>query len=506
MVDIRKKILDSPTGFHAFYSSVHDTPLPDHALKWIEAIYKAREEGKGIVIEAFRGSTKTTTMLTFVAFRIGLEPTKSNLIIQVSDDSAKKNAATVAGIIEFNAGWKMFFKNIVPDKDMGWGGNGYEVQDISVRSKDAGVSSYDEWRRLNSKRQDPTLFAGGRTSHALIGKHPDGVCLLDDLDDETTTRSARESIKTQDLLTGTIFPTYRPETWKIVIGTPWTFKDVISYCKSTGEFLHCNTPVRKDEELTWPNVFTEEEIEKQQKLAGEVEFARMFMLDLEAAKGHILKKEWISYYPFEKIMHDWPLYMGVDYASTQDAIKLGHERDYLAICWGVVSPQRTLVLLDGIMVKISQAEAEQRLIALVGSFPYLKQIGMESIGKGEEYTTLMQRAPVFMPIMPIQSHKGIARSKGGRFEDVLGKMFQFGRIMISDRQTEFTKAFVDQWISWKGKETTSHDDALDAVYMMAKAAEGYIAVPKLQIDPQSSPVFGKRKKVKSPWSSLRDAR
>ncbi|MHC4687082.1 MAG: hypothetical protein ACYTEW_22655, partial [Planctomycetota bacterium] len=86
--------LDNALGFDAFYSVIHDSPLPRHAFKWIEEIYAAREDSnKGLVIEAFRGSTKTTTMLTFVAFRIGLEPTKANLIIQVSDDSAKKNAA-----------------------------------------------------------------------------------------------------------------------------------------------------------------------------------------------------------------------------------------------------------------------------------------------------------------------------------------------------------------------------------------------------------------------------
>ncbi|KKL58303.1 hypothetical protein LCGC14_2226740, partial [marine sediment metagenome] len=219
--------LDNPDGFDAFYSVIHNVQLPSHARVWIEEIYKARKDSnKGTVIEAFRGSTKTTTMLTFVAFRIGLEPTKANLIVQVSDDSAKKNAATVAAIIEFNAGWKDFFSNVAPDKEAGWGGNGYEVMVTDY--------PYEMWRRLNSKRQDPTLFAGGRTSHALIGKHPDGVCLLDDLDDETTTRSMRETIKTADLLTGTIFPTYRPETWKITIGTPWTTKDVIHIASQLG--------------------------------------------------------------------------------------------------------------------------------------------------------------------------------------------------------------------------------------------------------------------------------
>ena len=488
-------ILDQPLGFAAFYSAIHETPIPDHAYKWIEEIYKAREDSnKGIVIEAFRGSTKTTTMLTFVAFRIGLEPHKSNLIIQVSDDSAKKNAATVADIIEYNGAWQIFFENVVPDKDMGWGGNGYEVKLASM--------DYSEWRRLNSKRQDPTLFAGGRTSHALIGKHPDGVCLLDDLDDETTTRSLRETEKTKDLLTGTIFPTYRPETWKIVIGTPWTEKDVIAYCKATGEFSACNTPVKENGNLTWPSVFTEEEVEKQHKLAGEVEFQRMFMLNLEAAKGHILKKADLRYFAFEDISPMWPRFMGIDYASTHDKLKQGQDRDFFALYWGVLHPMGYLIIDDGILEKISQAEAQQRTIALVTNTPYLEQVGVESIGKGEEFFELLMRSPVFMPLLPIPSHTGEARSKGGRFEKVLGKAFRFGVIKLSTRRTEALKAFEDQWISYDGTDM-HHDDALDAVYMMLKSAEGHVSIPQIQPNPKQTPMFGGKKKKSVDWSGMK---
>ncbi len=487
--------LDNPDGFDAFYSVIHNVQLPSHARVWIEEIYKARKDSnKGTVIEAFRGSTKTTTMLTFVAFRIGLEPTRANLIVQVSDDSAKKNAATVAAIIEFNAGWKDFFSNVVPDKEAGWGGNGYEVMVTDY--------PYEMWRRLNSKRQDPTLFAGGRTSHALIGKHPDGVCLLDDLDDETTTRSMRETIKTADLLTGTIFPTYRPETWKITIGTPWTTKDVIHTVLATKRYNHCHTPVIEGSDLTWPDVFDEEEIENKRQESGEVEFQRMYMLNLEAAKGHILKKEWITYFAFEDIDMTWPRFMGVDYASTRDKLREGADRDFFAVFWGALHPMGYLIIEDGYVAKISQAEAEKKIISLCTNSPYLKQVGVESIGKGEEFATLLMRAPVFMPIFPIPSHTGEARSKGGRFEKVLAKMFEFHRIRLSTRKTEALKTFEDQWVSWDGTDTY-HDDALDAVYMLAKSAEGHVAIPQEQVSIEpNSPYFGKKKK-KVDWSGMK---
>ena len=70
---IKEILSDTPKGFDLFYAFIHGTPLPKHALVWIEELYKAREKKRGIVIEAFRGSTKTTTLTTYLAYRIGLE-------------------------------------------------------------------------------------------------------------------------------------------------------------------------------------------------------------------------------------------------------------------------------------------------------------------------------------------------------------------------------------------------------------------------------------------------
>jgi len=496
MNDLEKVYSDSVGGYIIFYTYIHEEPPPLHVIDWIKQLYAARKDNKGIICEAFRGSTKTTTFSTFLAYRIGLEPHKSSLIIQVSDVSARKTAKAVADIIENNAGWKEFFPQVIPDKELGWSESGYEVK----VSEDA--MPYSDWRRLNSKRRDPTFVGLGRTSNAIIGRHPDGVLLIDDLDDENTTRSARELEKTHDLIQGTIFPTIVPnETWVVFVGTPWNYKDTLNYVKSTGEFHKIWTPVKKDDELAWPEVFNEKEIQRQRNLTTEVQFARMFMLDLEAAKGQVLKREWITEYPHENIRYDWPVYMGIDYASTHDQLKVGQERDYCAICWGVVTPNQTLVLVDGIMQKLSQAEAETLVVSTVGMLPYLQTIGVEAIGKGEEFWTLLRRAPTFMPLMPIPSHKGEARSKGGRFEKVLGRMFQFGRIMVSDAYTEFINDFINQWISWDGTEI-EHDDALDAVYMMAKAAEGRIAVPIVQPSGPISPLFGQRMKKVNPWSKL----
>ena len=167
-------------------------------MGWIHTLFDAHAEGKGTVAEAFRYSTKTTTLTkTIVAFYIGHHPQTSNMIIQVNEAKAQKNAAGIADIIENNNAWKLFFPHVISDSGKAWGAMGYEVMRSNM--------PYDAWRRLNSGRLDPSFIGLGRTSGSIIGSHPSGVLVIDDIDDENTTSSEREMAKTHVLLTGTIF-------------------------------------------------------------------------------------------------------------------------------------------------------------------------------------------------------------------------------------------------------------------------------------------------------------
>ena len=484
--------IDSPEGYEAFYTLIQGFPPPLHARKWIKDIFQAKTDGRGLVIEAFRGSTKTTTLtVIFVAHQIGLHPEKSNLIVGLNDAAAKKRGASkIADIIEYNKAWKLIFPHIIKDEKRGWGDNGYWVQDTSM--------PYDEWSRKLGL--DYTLSGWGYTSGALVGMHPTGTLVIDDIHGDENTSSPRQLEEVMDIIKGTLMPTLVPGAFHIVVGTPWVEGDAISYFKALPTmFHHIRTPLLSGEQSVWPEVFTEEEVTNRKAASGAVEFARMYMLDLEAAKGHNLKKEWLGYFNYEDIKEDWPVFMGNDYASTSDRLKQ-QRRDDNAICWGRLTPRGDLVLIDGDAEQMSQAEAYQRIIARASSFPTLQQIGIESIGKGEEFYELLGQAPIFMPIVPIPSHTGLARSKGGRFEKVLAPMFQRRRVLLSTRQTPFLKKFVDQWISWDGSGN-SGDDTLDAVYMMTKAAEGFIALPALQVSAES-PLYFEKKKMVNPWAIL----
>lgn len=461
---------DSPEGFAAFYILVHNQGMPPHAMDWVRGIYEARAKGQGIVVEAFRGSTKTTTVTnTFTAFRIGHEPQRANLLIQVGDDIAVDNASQIADIIATSPAWRAIFPNVVPDREKGWGAGGYEVKVTE------NVMAYEDWRRLNSSRKDPTLLGVGYKSREIIGKHPDGVLVVDDIHDENNTSSDRELATVRKILTGTIFPTMTDDTWAIFIGTPWVENDCLFYAKSTGRFMQIATPVYQvvDGEVVyaWPEKFGQEECEKRRDFAGEIQFARMYLLDLEAAKGVNLKGEWLHYYPASDIDPSWPVVFGVDYASTADKLK-DKDRDYFVMAIGRAIPGGGIVVVDGVRRHLSKGEALDAVLGYMGIYPTLKRIGVENIGKGEEfYNDLLLAKDKGDRVPPLMAISHGRRSKGERFENWLAPRFQSTRIWLSNADTPFINTFRDEWLRWPLGE---HDDCLDGVYMMAAAAEGYM--------------------------------
>lgn len=507
-----KWVEDGPKAFGRFYAEVFGRECPRHAMEeWIKPLYAARGLDKGLVIEAFRGSSKTTTVtIGWLAFQIGLKPHKSYMLVQVGDELAKDTVQEIADLIEYNPGWQRVFPDVAADRKAGWSTRGYEVKRVDM--------DYEDWRQLcaNEKGKDPSLVGMGYKSRAIIGRHPTGALILDDIHDENNTRSGRELATVIKIVQGTILPTVTPDTWKVAVGTPWRRDDVLAYLKGTGEFESVKTPAirvkeagSRDKELglgegskgamgageqgdkrktkkkckeskvpqnfeesiwkaTWFEGLPLKDVEKQRRVLGEVEFARMYLLDLEAASGVHLRSGWLQRYPYEEIGKDWPVVMGVDYASVADQLKAS-TRDYFAVAIGRGIPGGGVVLVDGFRGKVSQGQAQQKLQSIARQYPTLQTIGVEAVGKGEEFFHLMLRTS-WLPVTPMQPGR---KSKGYRFEKVLAPMFEYGRVKVSSAETPFLQAFRDEWVRWPYGE---HDDTLDAVYWMLQVAKHHMVV------------------------------
>ncbi|MBN2043632.1 MAG: hypothetical protein JW757_01325 [Anaerolineales bacterium] len=440
--------------------------MPAHAREeWLPLIYNARRQAKGALIEAFRGAAKSTTLsVAWVAFRIGHHPETANLVIQVSDASARDTCKQIADLIANHLNWRAVFPHIRPDPGAGWGLHGYNLMRTDI--------PYHTWRKqaAASKGKDPTLLGVGYKSRAVIGKHPNGVLLIDDIHDENNTRSARELEMVRQVFTGTILPTITAETWQVVVGTPWVGDDILAHLKATGRYLSVKTPVIRGETPVWPQRFPIEEIERRRQESGIIEFARMYLLDLAAASGAHLRREWLNRYAHTRIDPGWPVIIGVDYASTADQQTAGR-RDYFAAAIGRVLPGGAgMVLVDGFRGHVSQGEAEVKLKELAEQYPTTQLIGVEAQGKGEEFYHLMLRTSN-LPVQPFHTGRS---AKGERFEIGMAPLFQFKRAWVSDLETPFLRTFEQEWVNWPHSR---HDDTLDAVYWMLYAGAPHLIKP-----------------------------
>jgi hypothetical protein len=488
--EIKEYVLsDTPYGFEWFWICIYNRPFEEHWKPWIAALYEAHEKQKGTLIEAFRYSWKTTVLTNaFLAYRIGLEPHKTNLIIQVKDETAEQTAAAVAKIIEENPVWKWFFPEVIPDYDRGWGHRGYYVKRDD--------EDYGEWLRQCGR--DPTFVGYGVGSDSIIGKHPNGVLLLDDVHNEGNTSSARELAKVISILTGTIFPTIDPEsTWVCIVGTPWVYNDTLGYVKATGNFVCIKTTVTKDGtrggEPTWPENFDQERLAELRSLVGDLEFDRMYLCNIEAAEGLELKKDWLHVYPSDRINPTWSVVFGIDYASLSDILNPGN-RDYFALAVGAVIPNGGMVIIDGVYEKLTQAEAELRVSSMARLYPTLQAIGYENLGGAKEAFNILLRT-TNLPLIPFTKGN---RKKREIYHKVLAPAFQSTRLRITDAPNKFVIAFKNEWLTYPAAQ---HDDALDAVFYCARAGADYLLDFNAP-DRDASSITITPKPLHNPWGSF----
>ncbi len=456
---------------------------------WTNDLYEAREAEEHLVIEAFRGSIKSTKCIAFLAFRIGHCPHLTNLVIGSGDDDASEVAKMVADIISDNPGWKMAFPNIIPNEKGRWGAkSGYDVVDTNI----AGVNleNYTEWAQLTQGEGRASTIKGvGYQSKYLPGPHPTGVLLVDDIHNEDNTTSLREQKKVKNIYKGTILPMLEPETWHMVAGTPWNDSDLIAYVKSTGVYRHVFTPaceIDKDGKLinlTWPSKWDIKRLERKRKEVGEIEFARMYLLDLDKTKGLVLSREALKYWPhteLKKFAVNWPVIIGIDYTSTADPLK--EKGDYFALAVGRVIPGgQGIVITDGARVKLSQAEAEQLVVSWGLKYPTLMGIYVEAVFSGNEfYNHLLNNAEIRksgLPILPVR----VRGKKGKRYEKEILPLFERSRLYLSDEENPFLNAFKDEWLHWGGDRLADlyTDDTLDAVYCIVGSEIGQSFVSPL---------------------------
>jgi hypothetical protein len=357
----------------------------------------------------------------------------------------------------------------MPDKERGWGAQGYWV-------KDTKYERYADWVQMtiSDHLRDPSFVALGVQSGDIVGMHPSNCLILDDIIDEKVAVSAREMENVKNSLRANILPTTSRSDRKPFIGvafTPWRDDDAYAMLYAGGKMRMVVTPVYVEvegrREYAWPEAWNDEIADQWRRSVGSVEFARMFMCDLRLTRGVNLRLEWLHSFMMEKIDPTWPLYMGADFASTAEKVR-NDKHDYFSVAWGRQLPMSGMVLEDGFREILSTGEAIEKLVALASVRSSLRVIGVEKWGKGEEFFNLL-RANTRLPVIPLPVKGTPIRSKGERFEKQLAPLFEYGRFWVADAETPWLRAFRSEWAAWPEGD---NDDTLDSVYWLAVAAQG----------------------------------
>jgi hypothetical protein len=500
---------DSPDGFFAYYEGKYGFQPPYQVKKWIRRIYEGHGKGLGFTLNGYRGSWKTISVsITFLEFRIGHEPWKTNLVIRASDITAQEITDKITDTIAFLPWWKDVFPNVVPDEQGRWSTNGYSVIDKSV---DKG-----EWTKLVANTADPTLVGGGYTSQKINGKHPTGVCLTDDLhgmnnSSSDTERKAVVDFYTTELSKTFVYKDKQLETWPINIGVPWGKggkDDVHQALSKSGAFVVENYPVMtkvaKDTEnavyidglneetgvimediqgywvLSNPEEFDVIRI-KRSRGVGKFDFWQMMMMDLKSALDGGLQYFTFKVDENNKIDTNWPAVAGCDPSFTfKERAEYEVKSSSFALGVGLKRPMGGAVLADGVLEQCSTNKAAGHIAAMQSRFKNFLYTAVENVGIGALFLETMRKINPSLilvgsdlgGIRPKGEKAGKAKDKATRFRTEAAPWLEKGTFLISTEKSDYLDAIRDGLENFSELDPHKPDkrwDALDSFYHIIKA-------------------------------------
>ena len=526
---------DSPEGYCAFYEGLHGIKPPWQVVQWVNEIYTAHEQGLGYTLNGYRGSWKSVSIsVDFMAWRIGNEPRKTNLIISANDDSADKITKAVSQIIEFHPFWKKAFPSIVPDSGR-WSSNGYWVVDNSMPK--------EEWAKLQAGVIDPTLLGGGYTSTRINGKHPTGVLGIDDIHDLNNSTSDTERKYVVRFVTTVLMKTVirkndKLDTWVLNIGVPWATDDTHRVLSTSGAFFASNLPVMKrakegDEGavyidgvneqtgvtyddikgwwiLAWPEKFGVNTIKKERGL-GKFDFWQMMMMDLSSAKSGSLK---YYIYPKANVDPNWPTAGGVDVPYD---FKERHDNQTklssFAMAYLSKRPASGAVLVGGVVDHPTMGQAFSHMLAAQSNFTNWIFTFCENVGGGRVFISAARLMFPHLKIMGSDLGKiirqpgegaGKARNKKTRIQTELAPWLENGTILISDLDDPYLNLVRDALDNFSELNDARADDRLDVLDAFYHAVKGIPDVLVGQKFDEELPAIFKKEKAPHPLAGRKN--
>ena len=255
----RKTGLESGNSFGVFlilWNRLQNYTTPALHFKmggWLEACWRAGR--KSLVLQAFRGSGKSSLCALFIVWLLLQDPDLRILVLAAEQELAAKMARNMRRIILTHP----MTRDLIPESLEEWAAERFTV------------------RRTKAHR-DPSVIARGLMGN-ITGLRAD-VIIYDDVEVPNTCESAaaREDLRARISESGFILT---PGGTQIFIGTPHTFESIYRNDKDVflKNFTRLNVPVYNENcESAWPERFTNTDIERLKTQSGPQKFASQMML------------------------------------------------------------------------------------------------------------------------------------------------------------------------------------------------------------------------------------
>lgn len=420
-------------------------------MKYITAgfhkeLFELTEESlhKMLVIEAFRGSGKTTIMGTSYSIWsiLGIQKKKFVLLIAKTASQAKQYLANIKMELESN---KLLRSDLGP----------FEEFD-------------DEWRAASivlPKYGARITVASTENSIRGIkhGAHRPDLIICDDLEDLDVVKTQESRDKMYNWLTGDIIPLGDKDTRLIVIGTKLHHDSIIMRLKNAirdGKMLGIAKAypfLDKDKRPLWSEKYqTENEVEILRKsVPSEQAWQREYMLNIISDDTQVISREWLKFYDTLPDEIERYVATGVD-----PAIGTNQENDCTAMVSAKVYGRRKRLKIyvlpqpfnDRVDSKDIQEKIKERSKTLGNGLPTF--VWIESVGYQKSIIEYLV-ADGF----PAKEFKPYGSDKRAKLS-VVAPYIQSGTILFPRHGAE---TLIEQMI---GFGTERHDDLVDALCIL----------------------------------------
>jgi predicted phage terminase large subunit-like protein len=441
--------------FHIYFS--HYTKFK--TAQFHKELFELTEDTnmKTLVIEAFRGSGKTTIMGTSYAIWsiLGCQQKKFVLIIAKTESQARQYLANIKLELENN---RLLRLDLGPFEEPN-----------------------DEWRAVSivlPKYGARIMVASieGSVRGVKHGAHRPDLIIADDLEDLNIVKTQESRDKLFDWLTSDIMPLGDKDTRLIVIGTKLHNDSVIMRLKKAilegrmNGVTKAYPFLKEDSTAMWPEKFpTQADIDTLKKSVPSIQsWQREYMLQIIADDDQVVRPEWIQKY------NKLPVETNFRYVATgiDPAISEKETADYTAMVSGKIYGRRS-----GLKIYIQPNPVNERM-----DFPKtlekIRKLNMHTPTQLFVESIAYQRSLIEQlktEGLLAKEYKSQGSDKRARLS-LVSSIIQSGKVLFPEYGAE---SLISQIL---GFGTEKHDDLMDAFCILvlsvleqeSKTIKGYI--------------------------------